>query len=357
SPVRETMRAAVLYGKEDVRVEAITRPTPGPGEVLLRVEVALTCGTDVKVYRRGYHAKMIAPPVPFGHEYAGVIVEVGVGVNGFAIGDRVVGANSAPCDECFFCAQNQQELCEDLQFTNGAYAEFILLPERLVRKNLYHILDGVSFEAAAMSEPLACVVKGLEETPPIPGGSAVVLGVGPIGLYFVRLLSMAGMTVTAVGRGWSRLDAAKAVGATNLFSSSEETDVVSKVRSLANDGRGPDLVIECVGSPATWEMAISMARKAGTVNLFGGCPKETFAQLDTGRVHYDELTLKGAFHHTPNTFREAFRLLCSGEVDATQFIQRHANLNEVPSLMRELSSGASVVKVAVHPMIQAANHE
>jgi L-iditol 2-dehydrogenase len=341
------MTAAVLYGKEDVRIESRPVPEVLPGEVRVHVRAALTCGTDVKVFRRGYHARMIVPPALFGHEFAGEIDAVGEGVKGWAPGMRVVAANSAPCDACFFCERGRTVLCEDLLFVNGAYAEYMTLPERIVRRNLLRMPDHVSFEEAAMAEPLACVVRGMEETGVKPGDTVTVLGVGPIGLLFVRLCKLAGARVIAVGRRPQRLRVAEELGADVLLSVDEEQDIVSAVRQRANGGRGPDVVVECVGRPETWEQAIYMARKAGTVNLFGGCPADTFARLDTGRVHYDELTIKGTFHHTPETMRTALRLISSGEVPAKTLIQQHASLSELPDVLRSLCNGNAAVKVAI----------
>jgi len=155
------MTAAVLYGKEDVKIERVPIPRLDDGEVLIKVQVALTCGTDVKVYRRGYHARMIVPPALFGHELAGVVEQVGPSVKGFRKGTRVVALNSAPCGRCFYCSKHQENLCEDLLFNNGAYAEYIRIPKRIVQKNMLTIPDYVSFQDAAMVEPLACVLRGL----------------------------------------------------------------------------------------------------------------------------------------------------------------------------------------------------
>jgi len=137
------MLAAVLYGSEDLRMERIPVPKIGAGELLLRVGAALTCGTDLKVYRRGYHAMMLKPPVVFGHEVAGVVAEVGAGVTKFRVGDRVLPLNSAPCDACYFCLHNQQNLCQDLLFNNGAYAEYMRIPARIVEKNMLHVPENV----------------------------------------------------------------------------------------------------------------------------------------------------------------------------------------------------------------------
>src|ERR1039458_6106605 len=161
---RTTMKAAVLHGREDIRIEHVPVPQAGPGELIVSVGAALTCGTDLKVFRRGYHARMIAPPRLFGHELAGTVVEAGEGVTGFAAGDRVVALHSAPCGQCYFCARGQANLCDDLLFNNGAYAEFIRIPARIVAKNTLHVPDHVPLEHAALTEPLACAVHGFEDS-------------------------------------------------------------------------------------------------------------------------------------------------------------------------------------------------
>ena len=158
------MRAAVLHGREDVRIEQVEVPALEPGDVLLRTKVALTCGTDVKVFRRGYHARMITPPSVFGHEVAGVVEDVAPGADGVEPGTAVVVANSAPCSECYYCRHDSPSLCDDLLFWNGAYAEFARIPARVVRHNLVPLEEGVGFREAAMVEPFACVVRGVEES-------------------------------------------------------------------------------------------------------------------------------------------------------------------------------------------------
>lgn len=155
------MLAAVLYGKEEVRVERVAVPTLDPGDVLVRVRTALTCGTDVKVFKRGYHARMIVPPALYGHEFAGDIVAVGDHVDNFRVGQRVVAANSAPCLDCFYCRRGAENLCEDLLFNNGAYAEYIRVPARIVQRNLYQIPAHISYQDAALIEPLAWKQKSV----------------------------------------------------------------------------------------------------------------------------------------------------------------------------------------------------
>src|SRR5271166_4821244 len=207
------MTAAVLSGKEDVKIERVPIPTLDEGEVLVKAHVALTCGTDLKVYERGYHARMIVPPALFGHELAGVIEEVGLNVKGFRKGMRVVALNSAPCGTCFYCSKHKENLCQDLLFNNGAYAEYIRIPRRIVETNTLAIPNHVSFEEAAMVEPLACVLRGLHETKIEIGDTVAVIGGGPIGLMFVQVAKQIGCNVVAVVTRDSQVALARRKGA------------------------------------------------------------------------------------------------------------------------------------------------
>jgi L-iditol 2-dehydrogenase len=302
------MMAAVLYGKEHLQVEPVAVPTIHSGDILVRVKVALTCGTDVKVFRRGYHARMIVPPAVFGHELAGDVVAVGEGVTGFSIGQRVVAANSAPCDECFFCQRGMQNLCEDLLFNNGAYAEYIRIPARIVERNTYLIPEHVGYRDAALVEPLACVVRGWEETSPRQGDTIAIIGLGPIGLMFAKLAKLHGCRVIAVGRRKTQLQRAAALGADELIAGEDGRSPVRTIREMTH-GRGVDIAIEAVGKPQTWQWAVDMVRRGGTVNFFGGCPNDSRVSLDTALLHYSEITCKASFHHTPVYIRKALDLV------------------------------------------------
>jgi L-iditol 2-dehydrogenase len=348
----EEMIAAVLYGKEDLRLERVAAPRAGAGEIVVRVGAALTCGTDLKVYRRGYHAMMLTPPMPFGHELAGTVVEVGAGVTKFAVGDRVVALNSAPCDVCFFCKGGQQNLCEDLIFNNGAYAELIGIPARIVEKNTLLVPADVPFEYAAMTEPLACVVRGLEESGARAGDTMIVIGAGPIGLMFMQVAAVSGVRVIAVVKRDDQIETAKLFGAEQVVQIAEGVDVIVAARGLTPEGRGADVVIEAVATPMTWEWAVEMVRKGGVVNFFGGPPSGTKVGLDTNRLHYGDITLKASFHHTPATCRTAFELITSGRFNCADAITGRAGLDEVPGLfgrMMERTGGSREIKTAVFP--------
>jgi L-iditol 2-dehydrogenase len=350
--MKEVMTAAVLYGKEDLRLEQVAMPHAGTGEIVVQVGAALTCGTDLKVYRRGYHAMMLKPPMPFGHELAGVVVEIGTGVTRFAMGDRVVALNSAPCDICFFCRQGQQNLCEDLIFNNGAYADFIKIPARIVEKNTLLVPDEIPFEYAALTEPLACVVRGLEESGAQPGSTMIVIGAGPIGLMFMQVAALSGVRVIAVVKRDDQVETAKLFGAEQVLQIADGLDVVAATRALTPENRGADVVIEAVATPLTWEWAVDMVRKGGVVNFFGGPPSGTKVALDTNRLHYGDITLKASFHHTPATCRTAFALITSGRFKCAETITGRAELAQVPALfarMMERAGGGREIKTAVFP--------
>jgi L-iditol 2-dehydrogenase len=342
------MLAAVLYGREEVRMEHVDLPSIEKGDVLVRVRAALTCGTDVKVFRRGYHARMIVPPALFGHELAGDIVQVGDHVEDWRVGQRIVAANSAPCLKCFYCRKGQENLCEDLLFNNGAYAEYIRIPSRIVRRNMYEIPDHLDYRDAALIEPLACVLKGLEDTRVRPGDNVVVIGQGPIGLMFVRLARIYGTRVIAVGRRTSQLERALRMGAHDALLNSEPGEVVRQVKALTG-GYGADVVIEAVGKPETWELSVHLLRRGGTVNFFGGCPNDTRVNLETSLLHYSELTCLASFHHTPAYIRKSLDIVSRGDITARDFINREEPLTNLLEVMKHLMSHNGHMKTAIIP--------
>ena len=336
-----TMLAAVLYGKEHVQLERVPVPRTGPGDLLVRVRAALTCGTDIKVFLRGYHARMIVPPALFGHELAGDIVAVGRQVQGFEIGQRVVAANSAPCLQCFYCRRGRVNLCEDLLFNNGAYAEFIRIPARIVRLNTYMIPPHLDYRDAALAEPLACVVKGVEDSELRAGDTVVVIGAGPIGSMFMRLAKVARCARDCSGtppiEDWN----GRCVWArTKWWRRKRRRIAVAAVREMTG-GRGADIVIEAVGKPETWNWSVEMLRRGGTVNFFGGPPSGTRVELDTNLLHYSEITCKASFHHTPATMREALDIIASGGIRRAISWMREEPLQNLSSVLFRLHEGST----------------
>jgi L-iditol 2-dehydrogenase len=346
---RVTMQAAVLHGREDMRIESVPVPKAAPGELIVQVGAALTCGTDLKVFRRGYHARMIVPPALFGHELAGTVVQTGMGVMDFSPGDRVVALNSAPCGTCYFCERGQENLCDDLLFNNGAYAEFIRIPSRIVAKNTLHVPDHVPLEHAALTEPLACAVHGFEDSNPRPGDIVAIIGGGPLGLMMLHVAALAGCETIAVVKHDGQAEAARQLGAAHIVQAVSIRKAIRETRAFTPKDRGVDIAIEAVGVPDAWEEAVEMVRKGGTVNFFGGCAVGTRVNLDTNRIHYSDITLRATFHHTPAICRKALDLIAGGRFEAGAFITGRAHLYELNRVFEKLMKRSSEIKTAIVP--------
>ncbi|MFQ6015583.1 MAG: zinc-binding dehydrogenase [Anaerolineae bacterium] len=344
----DKMKAVLFLGPKSLSFEEVNVPAIGDDEMLVKVGSALTCGTDLKAYLRGH--PLFVPPMPFGHEFAGVVARVGKGVERFREGMRVVAANSAPCNICFYCKRGQHNLCQNLQenMNWGAYAEYIKVPGPIVQQNTHVIPDHLSFPEAAVLEPLACVVAGNQAADIQWGDSVAILGgTGPIGLLHLQLALHRGAgQVIAIGRKSHRLEVAGQLGATHVINATEE-DVVARVKDLTG-GRGADVVIESVGIPEAWQTAVDMVRKGGTVVFFGGCPSGSRVEFDTHRLHYHELTLKGVFHHTPRTVERALNLLAAGVVDAKPLISGQLPLDQVARGLEMMADG-QCIKMAIVP--------
>lgn len=345
-PTRQ--RAAFLLGPEQVEVRQIPVPEPGPGELLVKIAAATTCGTDVKVFRRGGHPRMIHPPSPFGHEMAGVVAAAGPGVARFREGDAVVIANSAPCGLCEACARERENLCRDLAYLNGAFAQYVLVPPRFTEKSTYKIPGGLPFQVAALAEPLACVLHALEQADLSHPGDAVLYGSGPIGLLFLSVLVGAGHRVAVADPNPSRLAIARKLGAAATLPVGRDGGEAARLVAASEAGDGYDLAIEATGSPAAWWDALNSARPGGTVLLFGGCPPGTAVPLDTHRLHYSEITVKSPYHHRPPVFRQALDKLAADEIPAHTLLSAELPLARVEEALRRMI-GKEALKVVIRP--------
>ncbi|AMG48671.1 alcohol dehydrogenase [Enterococcus gallinarum] len=343
------MKKVMFYAPKDIRVEEATIPEPGFGEVVVKNHVTLTCGTDVKTYMRGYRYD---PPFSMGHETAGTIFKVGKGVKNFKVGDRVVPHNSAPCNHCYYCKNGLHSLCNDLiqnQFTNGGYAEYQLIPKAIVEQNMFLIPENMSDKQAALLEPLACAVYGIDNVPIKLGDTVCVNGCGPIGLMFIRLAYLRGARVIACDLSKSRLRLAEKLGAAEIIQIAKDTNQVEVVRKLTENNRGVDSVIEAVGLPEVWELSIDMVRKGGFVLCFGGTKKDIKVPIDTTRLHYDQITLKGVFHTTPEHVNQAFELLKMNAIKAEDFVQKEYDIENVEQAILEHAAG-DVIKNCISYM-------
>lgn len=343
------MKAVQYYGPQNIKYEEVNVKEPSNNEVLVKVKAALTCGTDLKTYRRGHPVLIKKIPSGFGHEFSGVIEKVGKNITDFKVGDRVVAANSAPCGKCFFCKHGEYNLCENLNFLNGAYAEYITIPEQIVKYNLIKLPEGLSFEKAAFAEPLANVVHGVEKTGIKPGQTVGIIGIGPIGLMFAKLAKLKGANVIAAGRNPLKLKMAKE------FADADEVIDLNKYPnpekiflSLTEENKGLDVAIECVGKPEIWERMFTLVRRGGTVHLFGGCESGTSINIDTRRLHYDEIKIISVFHHTPKYFREALNLIATNQIDVEKLITLRFPLDLTKQAL-EMHSKGEAIKVLLTP--------
>lgn len=338
-----------FWGPQDIRYEEVLVKPLDEGEVLVRIKSALTCGTDVKTYRRGHPVLIKSIPSGFGHEFAGVIEKIGKNVEGFEVGDRVVAANSAPCGECFFCKKEEYNLCENLDLLNGAYAEYIVIPARIVKKNMLKLPDGLSFDKAAFAEPLANVVHGVERTEIKPGQSVGIIGIGPIGLMFAKLAKLKGARVIVGGRNPLKLKMAQEFsGADEIVDLNKYPNPEKIFLDFTEEKRGLDVAIECVGLPEIWERMFSLVRPGGTVHFFGGCKSGSHVQFDTTRMHYSDIKMISVFHHTPKYFRQALELIASGEVDVEKLITDTIELKDIEKAMKSHIEGKAI-KFLVKP--------
>lgn len=341
-------RTVYLLGPERVELREVPVPDPKEGEVLLRVDAATTCGTDVKVFLRGGHPRMLRAPCPFGHEVSGTIAAVGPGPSRFRVGERAVVANSAPCGTCAYCASGRENLCADLAYLNGAFSEYLLVPRRFVERNLHRVPRGLPAEVAALAEPLACVLHGVEVSDLKGPSDVVVYGAGPIGLLFVGVLASRGHRVVAVDPSPDRLRAARDLGAAAAVEIAAGPGQAPRVRALAERPAGFDVAIDATGTPEGWLSAVESARPGGLANLFGGCAPGTQVPLDTHLVHYSELTIKGAYHHRPATFAAALEVLARGDFDARRLLSFEVPLERLEDALRSMMR-REAIKVVVRP--------
>ena len=310
------MKAALLYGPGDLRIEEVTRPEPGPGDVLVEVELALTDGTDLKTFRRGHPLLARESPARFGHEFCGIVD-----------GERVVAANSAPCGACDGCARSEQ--CRNLVFLAGAYAQWLVVPERIAAVNLHAVPRGVGPEVAAMVEPLACCLRGVERAGIVAGDHVAILGAGPIGLMLAACVADAG--------GWPVVVGGRP----------ERQALVDLFGAEAGDGAGADVVIEASGAEDAWFDAVALVRPGGTVVMFGGLLRDARPAVDAYRLHYEELTIRGSFHHTPAAVRAALVFLASGAYPWERLVTHRVGLEGLPALFAD--PPRDLLKAAVVP--------
>ena len=346
----QNMRAVMFLEPGKLELREVPVPEPSPKEILIKIRAATTCGTDVKTYLRG-HPKII-PPTLFGHEFSGDVVAVGSEVTEFQPGMRVVPHNTAPCGICFSCKNGQQNLCDDLKYNFGAFAEYAVVPSRIVQLNTFEIPDHISYAQASIMEPLACVVHGQNSVRIQPGETVAIVGAGgPIGLMHLQLALKRGASqVIAVDLVENRLAIAEKLGATSIVNP-KQVDPVEVIRDLT-EGRGVDVAIESAGAKNAWMTAINSVRKGGRVLWFGGLKAGTSIELDTTWIHYGELSLFGVFHTTPADVYSAFQLIMHQVINTDFLLSGEMPLEKTEDALTMMAKG-ECVKMVINPDLQA----
>ncbi|MBE1489856.1 zinc-dependent dehydrogenase [Plantactinospora soyae] len=346
------MKAVRFHAPGDVRIEDVPEPTPGPGDVKIRVRNCSTCGTDVKISKFGHHH--IHPPRVMGHEIAGEVVETGAEVTGWAAGDRVQVIAAIPCGTCAECRRGRMTVCPNQESMGyhyeGGFAQYLVVPAKVLAVDgLNRIPDGVGFAEASVAEPLACVLNGQELARVGPGDDVVVVGSGPIGCLHVRLARSRGAArVFLVELNRARLDLAAGLVNSDAAICGAEVDPVDEVLKLT-DGRGADVIITAAASGAAQEQALQMAARQGRISFFGGLPKDNpIISVDSNLVHYRELTIVGANGSSPAHNAEALRLIATGAVPVSDLITHRLPLDQAIDAFGVVARGEAI-KVTIEP--------
>jgi L-iditol 2-dehydrogenase len=344
--MQKMMRAIAYLQPQVLELQNIPVPQPKPGEVLVKVMAAPTCGTDVKTYKRG-HPKF-PPPFVFGHEFGGDIVAVGEGVSRFEPGMRVTSTVNAECGECFYCLKGQGNLCENLDYNFGAFAEFLTVPASIVKKNLFEIPGTLSYAEAAVVEPFATVVHGQELVKIQPGEIVTVIGAGgPIGILHTQMALLAGASkVIGIDRSDARLAVLEQFG--KIMKANPMKDDIQQIVQRETGGYGSDVVIECAGTKTTWEQSVDLVRRGGRVLWFGGLPGGAKVELDAARLHYGEITLLNLHGGTAANARQAFDLIASRKIDTKCLLSGEVSLEGVEDALNKMITG-EVIKMVVNP--------
>jgi len=341
------MKIAELIRPGVIEFRDVDEPRPGPGEIVIRVDATLTCGTDLKTFERG-HAKLPLP-LALGHETAGTVAAVGKGVTRFREGDDIACVPTAPCGQCRLCSRGRESLCAQAvgRFMFGAFAEFVRVPAHIVRENAFQRPKHLSAREAAALEPLACVVHGSRRIDLKNAENIVIVGDGAIALMFAQVARfLSSGNILLAGKHDTRLEVARSLGFGSVVNVSE-TGLYDAVMQWSG-GHGADIVVECVGRPDVWESAAGIAAVGGVVLLFGGCAAGTRATFDTYRVHYDEIDIKGAFHYGRADVRTAWDLMRDRSVDVRPLITHERPLSSLLDAF-ELARSRAAIKVAVSP--------
>jgi L-iditol 2-dehydrogenase len=342
------VKAGILEDVNRLRFSTVADPVLTRGDMLLKVEAATVCGTDIRILR-GKKTAGIRYPSILGHEFAGTVVDTG-GHSQFRIGQGVCVCPQFACGHCDYCIRGAENLCRNLTAMgyeiDGAFAELVRIPARGVAAgNVFALPEGVSFETAALAEPLSCVMNGQERVGVAMGDAVVILGAGPIGILHVKLARFAGARLIIVSEpNELRRNAALAEGA-DLVLDPGSDDLFRTVREETGD-LGADVAIVAIGVPSLANDAIRLVRHRGRVSLFAGFSKDVQAEIDVNAIHYNELIVTGSFGLTRLQFERALKLIASGHLKLDSLLTHRFGLAEIEKALQVAEQG-SAIKVAI----------
>lgn len=337
------MKAAVTYGKQNLKIENVPVPEIKDNEVLIKVKACGICGTDPHIYNGHFPAPM---PLIQGHEFAGEVVKVGSDVTSVAEGDRVTADINISCGNCYYCRTGQKLFCENINqlgvHTNGAFAEYVKAPEN----NVYSLPEGMSWEEGAYIEPLACVIRGQERANIGMGDTVAIIGAGPMGLAHAIMAKLNGATKVIISEmNQARLQKARDLGVDVVIDASEK-DPVQEVLNLT-DGRGADVVFEVVGAIPTYQQALNLVRKGGTLVAYGAAPADQAMQIKPFDIFSKELTIVGSYAGTYGTWVKAIQLISSKRFDPANIFSKTIPLDQLEDGIVEADKNKDTIKILV----------
>jgi len=343
------MKAVMLTGKESLALQDITKPEVGPGEVLVQIQSAFVCGTDVRFYFNGMPGVDQAHPRILGHEFSGIVSETGAEVSGYKPGMPVAVAPNYGCGTCDFCISGHSEMCRQSGAIgvseDGGFAEYVKIPEPAVRQgNLAVIPEGVTFEEAALTEPLSCVYNAYEKIGIYPGDTVLVVGSGPIGIMHCQIAFLAGATKVFISDiSEERMKLAKSID--NRIEMIPADERQYQLLHEKTKGKLADLVITAASVGAIQEQAFGLAGQNGRVMFFGGLPKgNSTVSLDTNEIHYKQLLVGGTTRQSLRQYRKCLELIGENAVDLKGIITGRSPLEEVEDAIKEVKQGFGLKK-------------
>jgi len=344
----EFMKAAVLFSYTDIRIKEMPVPEIGPGEALVKMRACGICSGDVMPW---YIEKKA--PLVLGHEPAGEIVQVGEGVTAFAPGDRVFMHHHAPCMTCPRCKKGDYVQCDTWKRTKivpGGLAEYVRVPAENLMNDTLKLPDNVSFEGGTLVEPLACVVKGMRRMGAVKGETALVIGLGVMGMLFISLLKHAGMRVIAADMVGYRLDKARGFGADEVIDVSALTQTKQSLSDRVaelTDGECAYRVVIGPSSIRAMEQGIPCAAPGGTVLFFTPAPPGEMLTFDQNAIYFKDVDFVQSYSCGPDDTREALSLISNGVIPVHKIITHRFPLEQADEAFRLTSKAGESLKAIV----------